>query len=202
MCVRVNDIYICIYTYICKYELIHIHACVRRSSRYRVHWANVHQLWIHAYIHISDPIESLSISIRTVSRYICVYICVAMCCRVLQCVAVCYQSEQSVCTYVYTYVLQGVAGCCRVLSIRTVSVNIYVYNCVCICVPACHSVLQRVAMCCRVLQCVINQNSLCVHMCLHTHVNVYTHTYIYIHTHIYEYIYVCVYIYLSGTRLQ
>ena len=102
--------------------------------------------------------------------------CVAVCCSVLQCVAVCcseltdaydmgysyvpYISECQTATHTATQlqwnvvarylhsVLQGVAGCCKVLLCVTVC------YCVLLCVAVCCSVLQCVAVCCSVLQCV------------------------------------------------
>jgi len=63
----------------------------------------------------------------------------------LQCVAVCCS------------VLQGVAGCCRVLLRIIVYAHIYAYAVRC-------SELQCIAMCCSVLQCVVPRERVCIYI--------------------------------------
>ena len=85
--------------------------------------------------------------VHALERYLHELSCVA--CSVLQCVAVCCRTMQSMVQCValerHFYELMRVAVCCSMLQ----------------CVAVCCSVLQRVAACCSVLQCV----AVCVAVC-------------------------------------
>jgi len=90
---------------------------------------------------------------------VAVWYSVLHCVTVLQCVAVCRKYDSILCeTYVwlhdtYSYVLQSVAGCCRVLQDAALCCSVLC------CVAVCCSLLQCVALCRNVLQCSVTSFS-------------------------------------------